>query len=356
MKIIISLLIFIFIFFSSIKAEDSLDFYENISSMAGVALDGNTGQILYAKNPHIKIPPASIVKLLTAMVVLDRISLTQKIRISNQAESTASTPPHLREGEVYTVEDLLHLLLIKSSNQAAVALAEAVAGSEEKFSELMNQKAKMLGLKDSNFVTASGLPASNQYSTAYELSLLLYEALKYPHIKEIINTPVKIITSQQGRTIIIKNTNKLLFEEENRDLILGGKTGYTKLSKHCLVNVAKINNRLIVTSLLGAPSREVLWEDTKKLIHFSQMVLERKVSPVIINTAVNTALPASIKPSTYYKESKRSNQKIVATKSKTNLSQKAISKRYLAKNSPLKKSLNKSISSKSKQTKTTRKT
>lgn len=316
-KVLLSILFLLTIFLHPLKAEENTDYYENINSMAGVALDGNTGQILYAKNPHIKIPPASTVKLLTAMVVLDRLPLSQKVKISNAAENTPSTPPHLQEGEVYTVEDLLYLLLLKSSNQAAVALAEAVAGSEEKFSELMNQKARMLGLKDSHFVTASGLPASNQYTTAYELALLLYEALKYPHIKEMINTPVKIISSQQGRTLVIRNTNKLLIEDETKETILGGKTGYTKLSKHCLVNVAKVKDRLIITSLLGAPYREALWDDTKRLIRFSEMVVERKVSPVVINTAVNTALPASIKPSAYYRESKKASQRNLSSTKNT---------------------------------------
>uniref|UniRef100_A0A832LVM1 D-alanyl-D-alanine carboxypeptidase n=1 Tax=Caldimicrobium thiodismutans TaxID=1653476 RepID=A0A832LVM1_9BACT len=338
-RVLVFILVLLTFFILPIRAEENLEYYENIISIAGVALDGNTGQILYAKNPHIKIPPASTVKLLTAMVVLDRLPLSQKVKISNNAENTPTTPPHLQEGEIFTVEDLLYLMLLKSSNQAAVALAEAVAGNEERFSELMNQKARMLGLKNSHFVTASGLPASNQYTTAYELALLLYEALKYPHIKEIINTPVKIISSQQGRTLVIRNTNKLLFEEEIRENILGGKTGYTKLSKHCLVNVAKVKDRLVITSLLGAPYREALWEDTKKLIRFSELVFDRKVSPVVINTAVTTALPVSMKPSAYYRESKRAsqNQKNIASTKRTRqvlaLKSSSKNKPVLAKNS-----------------------
>ncbi len=303
MKKILSFFIFcvIFLFVHSSKAEINTEYLENINALSAVAIDGLTGQILYAKNPHVKIPPASTVKLLTAMIVLDRLPLSQEIRISKTAEETPSTPPTLYEGEIYTVEDLLHLMLIKSSNQAAVALAEAVAGSEENFAVLMNKKAQLLGLKNSHFVTASGLPAPNQYTTAYELALLLYEALKYPQIKEIISTPVKVITSKKGRTIIVKNTNKLLFEDELKEEILGGKTGYTRVSKHCLVNVAKVKNRLIITSVLGAPYRDALWEDTKKLIKFSELALENKISPVVINTAVNLNLPVSLTPKAYYK-------------------------------------------------------
>jgi len=335
---------FFFFWAPFLKAEEVSEYYENIGALSGVALDGLTGQILYAKNPNIKIPPASTVKLLTAMVVLDRLPLSQEVRISKTAEETPTTPPHLHEGELYTVDDLLHLMLIKSSNQAAVALAEAVAGSEERFSELMNQKAKLLGLKDSHFVTASGLPAQGQYTTAYELALILYEALKYPHIKEIISLPVKVITSKKGRTIIVKNTNKLLFDEEFKDEVIGGKTGYTRLSKHCLVNVAQVKNRLVITSLLGSPYRDALWEDTKKLIKFSELVLEKKASPVVINTAVNLSLPASVTPKEYYKShskvsrkgtilAKKSSQKMVAKRSTQKSFAKASSKAQYAKHS-----------------------
>lgn len=341
-KFFIFFLLTLFFCASFSKAEEISDYYENVLSTSAVALDGVTGQILYAKNPNIKIPPASTVKLLTAMVVLDRLNLKQKVTISKNAEDTPSTPPHLNEGETYTVDDLLHLMLIKSSNQAAVALAEAVAGSEEAFAELMNAKAKMLGLKDSHFVTASGLPGSNQYTTAYELALLLYEALKYPHIKEIINLPVKVITSSQGRTIIVKNTNKLLFEDGLKDEILGGKTGYTRLSKHCLVNVAKIKERLIITSLLGAPHRNALWEDTKKLLNFAELVFEKKTSPLIINTTVNLSVPAGLKPSSFYKSTKKINsqKKLWASpsKKKTYLSKSSKNKKLLAQNS--KKNMN----------------
>ncbi len=272
--------------------EDNL---ENISAVSAVVLDGNTGKILYAKNPHLKIPPASTVKLVTAMVVLDNLSLDTKVKISKHAAQTLSVGPPLYKGEVYTVKNLLYLMLMKSSNQAAVALAEAVAGSEDRFAILMNKKVESLGLKESHFVTASGLPAPDQYTTSYELAVILYEAMKYPLIKKIIHTPVKIITSLSGRTLVIRNTNKLLKVEALKDEILGGKTGYTRASRHCLVNGVKIDGRLIITSVMGAPSRQDLWKDTLKLIKFSKLVLERKVAPVLITTTVNTNILASQK-------------------------------------------------------------
>jgi len=297
MKKFLLILINFFLFLIFVNFDFSiataLDFYPEVNAICAVAIDGKTGKILYAKNPHLKIPPASTVKLVTAMVVLDRLSLSEKIKISKNAEQTPSVAPKLYEGEVYTVKDLLYLLLMKSSNQAAVALAEAVAGSEENFSILMNKKVYSLGLKNSHFVTASGLPAPNQYTTPYELAIIFYEALKYPLIKEIISTPVKVITSETGRTLIIKNTNKLLDDSEPEINIIGGKTGFTRASKHCLVNGAYVEDKLIITSVLGSPNRESLWRDSKNLINFAKMVLDHKISPVYITTVVNTNVLAN---------------------------------------------------------------
>jgi len=289
------LYIFVYVLFLLLFANFSLsnalvsDIPE-INAICAVAIDGKTGKVLFAKNPHLKIPPASTVKLVTAMVVLDHLSLSDKVKISKKASQTPSVPPKLYENEVYTVKNLLYLMLMKSSNQAAVALAEAVAGSEEDFSRLMNKKVYSLGLRNSHFVTASGLPAYNQYTTPYELAIIFYEALKYPLIKEIINTPTRIINSETGRTLVIKNTNKLLNDPELKKSIIGGKTGFTRASKHCLVNGVYINDRLVIISVLGSPNRNSLWEDSKNLISFSKLVLTHHTTPIYITTVVNNSV------------------------------------------------------------------
>lgn len=320
--------------------EDTLTSHlTEISAVTAVVLDGTTGKILYAKNPDLKIPPASTVKLVTAMVVLDKLNPSQKIVISKTAAETSSVSPYLYEGEVYTVKDLLYLSLMKSSNQAAVALAEAVAGSEEAFAILMNKKALELNLKNSYFVSASGLPHPGQYTTAYELAIIMYEALKYPLIKEIINTPVKIIISQNNRILVIKNTNKLLEDEEVKDMILGGKTGFTRASRHCLVNAVKLKDRLLIISLLGVPNREALWNDSKNLIKFANLVLDGKTKPVYFTTVVYSHLLTSDQRlgSTYKKLAK-----------KTRLSKKSKTDKKLAKNKTSYKKIAKVSSSKSK--------
>ena len=317
------LIVLFYLFFglSTVHAlsEENFLSLEDIKAVSAVVIDGETGKIFYAKNPDLKIPPASTLKLLTAMVVLDHVSPYEKVKISRNAASVLSSSPRLYPREVYTVKDLLYLMLMKSSNQAAVALAEKVAGSEKKFVVLMNKKAESLGLRNSYFATASGLPAPNQYTTPYEIALIFYEAMKYPLIRKIVSTKVKIITSLSGRTFVIKNTNKLLGLKFSDAKILGGKTGYTRASRHCLVNAAEVNGRLIITSVMGSPSRDTLWKDTLKLIKFSKLVLERKASPVLVITTVNTRLLASqkiISPYKYYKQKRKYYKKYYKKKKK----------------------------------------
>lgn len=347
----IFILFFLFLIFANFKffkfsKASTSDPYPEITALCAVAIDGKTGKILYAKNPHLKIPPASTVKLVTAMVVLDHLPLSQKVLISKNASQIPSVFPKLYENEIYKVSDLLYLMLMKSSNQAAVALAEAVAGSEENFSLLMNKKVYSLGLKNSYFVTASGLPAGHQYTTPYELAIIFYEALKYPLIKEIINTPVKIITSETGRILIIKNTNKLLDDPELENNIIGGKTGFTRASKHCLVNGVYINDRLVITSILGSPNRESLWQDSKNLITLAELVLAQKISPIYITTVVNSSILVDRKFKTphskIYKKSKlgynkKHSKKYVKKKSSKKLLVKSKGKRSsVAKNIKIK--------------------
>lgn len=145
--------------------------------------------------------------------------------------------------------------------------------------------------------------------------MILYHALKYPLIKEIIHTPTKIIASENGRVLVLKNTNNLLEDPEVKNYVLGGKTGFTRASKHCLVTASQVNNHLIITSVLGAPSRESLWRDSKELIKFSRLVLENKAEPLYLTTVVTSQIPMHhvskgkiFKAKSVAKSSKKSNK------------------------------------------------
>lgn len=249
-----------------------------IDAPSAVVVDGLTGKIFYGKNPHLKLSPASTTKLVTAMVALDKLSPEKKVRISKKAAKTLTAPPRLKEGEVYTVRDLIYLTLMQSVNSAAVALAEASVGSEKQFVKLMNRKLQKIRAKHTRLVNASGLPGKGQYTTVYDLTKIISHALTYPLIKEAINTRVYLVRAKNGKKHFIQNTNYLLWTQEN---MIGGKTGYTRKAKNCFVSAYKLNNRFIYIAVLGHTNREKLWEDTQQLIVKAKNVLTGKEKPVI---------------------------------------------------------------------------
>lgn len=163
---------------------------DDIKSKAAVVMDAETGRLLYAKNPDLRLLPASTTKLMTALVVLERAKLSDVVTISKKVSLTPAMRVGLKEGDRVTIETLLYAALMKSANDAAVALSEAVGGSEEQFVILMNRKAIALGANDTRFINANGLPGKGQYITAYDLSKIMRAAIKYPVLREILNTRI----------------------------------------------------------------------------------------------------------------------------------------------------------------------
>ena len=257
---------------------------EEIQSRAAVVMDAVTGKVLFAKNPDLRLMPASTTKLMTALVVLERAQISDTVIIS---ERTASAPPikiGLRKGDTVTIETLLHAALIRSANDAAVALAEAVAGSEEEFVNLMNRKAIALGLHDTRFINPNGLPGDGQYITAYDLAKIMREAIKYPLLKEILGTRSAEVYIEGGRSISVKNTNKLLWVDKD---FLVGKTGYTRQAGHCFVGAGERETGTIIVALLGTPSRGLLWEETENLMALGTRVLNNLEEPVVYFTKID---------------------------------------------------------------------
>lgn len=267
---------------------------DEISSRAAIVMEASTGRILYGKNPNLHLPPASTTKLMTAMVVLDRIPPSGTVIISEGAARISRVRANFRAGETVTVETLLNAALIKSANDAAFALAEAVAGTEEKFVELMNQKVIALGLEDTSFINATGLPGYGQHTTAYDLAKMLRHALRYPLIKEIISTKASRISTEEGRSIFIRNSNRLLWEDES---VFGGKTGYTRDAKHCLVCVSGQGNETVISAILGAPSRGKLWRESEALLERGYRILQGREEPVMHFSRAD--YKASVQPASY---------------------------------------------------------
>ena len=236
---------------------------EEVYSRSAVAMDASTGRILYAKNPDLRLAPASTTKLMTAIIAIEKADLSDVVTVSRNASHVSPHKAGFREGDKVSVRTLLYAALLGSANDAAVALAEAVAGSEEKFVYLMNSKAIAMGLKDTKFINPHGLPGSGQYITAYDLSKIMSYALRYPKLKEIIGTRVAEVSTENGNAFFLKNTNKLLWSDED---LVGGKTGYTRKARHCFVCAAEREKDMIVVALLGSPSRDDLWRESEVLV------------------------------------------------------------------------------------------
>lgn len=244
-----------FLFFPS-APEAAASSRTRIPAKAAVIMD-SSGAVLYAKYPDAKLAPASTVKLVAAMVAIDKLLPEQKVTISRNASKTRTILLKLHPGEELTVSDLLHLALIQSVNSAAVALAEAAAGSEADFTVLMNQKAKALGARNTHFTNASGLPKGIQYTTASDLALIMRAALAYPQIMDILAKRMWLVRTAGGRELVLQTSNELLWQNSG---VMGGKTGYTGDARHCFVCAIQTEKGPLFLSVLGARSRSSLWK------------------------------------------------------------------------------------------------
>jgi len=279
----ISILVYVlfFLLFTFDLSLFTVVYAEDIQSRAAVVMDAATGRVLYAKNPELRLLPASTTKLMTALVVIEKKKLTDVVTVSQRAASAPPTKAGLRAGDKVTIETLLYAALMKSANDAAVALAESVTGSEEEFVSLMNRKALAIGANDTHFINANGLPGKGQYITAYDLSKIMRHAIKYPVLKEILGTRITEIATETGKTMFIKNTNKLLWSDEE---LLGGKTGYTNQARHCFVCAGERGNETLIVALLGSPRRDLLWKETEALMGVGTRVLSNAEEPVVYLT------------------------------------------------------------------------
>ncbi len=228
----------------------------NVSAPSVILLD-NANHIVYSKTPHLRRAPASTTKILTAMVALDHLRGDQIVKIPAFVTSIEPSKIYIKPGERYYVRDLVKATLINSANDAAETLAHAAGGSRAGFAKMMNRKARSLGANSSNFVRASGLPAQNQYSTAYDMALIMRAAEKYPFIVQTMQTRNGAIRSVAGRRLYLHNHNRMLGR-------IMGKTGWTRAARHCFVGSINLpSNRRVFVAMLGSHR---LWRDLKTLV------------------------------------------------------------------------------------------
>ena len=252
--------------------------YENLTdlgltSKSALLMEEDTGTILYEQNSHEALPPASVTKVMTLLLIYEgerdgKFDWTDTVQVSEHAASMGGSQVFLEEGETQTAADMTKSIAIASANDAAVAMAEFLAGSEEAFVQKMNERAKELGMEDTNFVNACGLDTEGHVSSAYDIALMSRELMEnFPEIKEYTTTWQDSIVHKTRRgeeTFGLTNTNKLI---RSYDGCVGLKTGSTSVAKYCVSAVAQRNGITLISVVMTAPDYKVRFSDAAAMLN-----------------------------------------------------------------------------------------
>ena len=248
-----------------IEASASSDTKPTINSRRYAIYDRLSGRCIYGKDENKQTAMASTTKIMSIIIVVENCKLDEVVTVTSKAAGTGGSRLGLHTDDKITVNDLLYGLMLRSGNDAAVALAIHTSGSEKEFAKLMNQKAEELGLKDTHFVTPHGLDNPEHYTTAFELAKITDYALKNETIAKIVKTKSTTI-SINGNPMQINNTNELLGTVEG---VYGVKTGFTNNAGRCLVTSVKRGDMDLIIVVLGADTRKDRASDTMKLIEYA---------------------------------------------------------------------------------------
>lgn len=316
-KFITILILFTATIFSLQVKASGINNQPSVSADGAILMDAKTGEILYSKNVDTKYPPASTTKLMTALLTFENCNLDDEVTVGKNPPFVEGSKIYLYEGEVLTVRQLLYGLLLTSGNDCAEALAEHIGGSIENFSEMMNEKAKEIGCKNTNFVNPSGLYDDNHRTSAYDLALIMRELIKYPEYIEIATTQSYQIppTNKCDEPKPLWNENRLIQKGQKYyyESCIGGKTGYTIQSWHSYVAAATKNNQTLIVALLH-DTKKTFFSDSISLFNygFDNFSLEKLYSKDdIVDTLIideNTSIPVLCKNDFYYVKDKQSDQ------------------------------------------------
>lgn len=263
------LLIMLFAFFIGItlvKADDDLA----PNAKSAILVEASTGKVLFEKNADEGLPPASMTKIMSMLLIMESIdngtlSLNDEVVISKEASDMGGSQVFLNEGETYKVSELLKGIAIASGNDAVVAMAEKVAGSTSSFVQMMNDKAQELGLQNTTFINPHGLDAEGHKSSARDMSIIARELLKHEKILEFSSIYEEYLTKNDGTKTWLVNTNKLVRFYNGAD---GLKTGFTQSAGYCLTATAKRNNLRLISVVMGEDTSDLRSADTVKMLNF----------------------------------------------------------------------------------------
>ncbi|MNI32451.1 D-alanyl-D-alanine carboxypeptidase DacF precursor [compost metagenome] len=255
--------------FAEEKQAQPVDLTPN--ALSAVLMDADTGTIIINKNMDNKLPPASITKIMTMLIIMEsidqgKIKLDDKVRTSEYAASMGGSQIFLEPGEEMTVQEMLKGIAMASGNDASVAMAEKLAGSEEGFVQMMNERAAQLGMKNTHFVNCNGLPADNHYTTAHDIAIMSRELLKHEGITKFTGVYQDYLRKDSPSPFWLVNTNKLVRFYSGAD---GLKTGYTSEAKFCLSATAKRDNLRVIAVVLGEPDTKTRNAEVTKLFDYA---------------------------------------------------------------------------------------
>ncbi|MFB6364388.1 D-alanyl-D-alanine carboxypeptidase family protein [Paenibacillus elgii] len=238
---------------------------------SAIVANANTGKILFKKHPFKKLPPASMTKIMTLLLAMEKlqhgkIKVTDRVTVSRRATLTIGSSLFLRPGEVLKLWDLLKGIALVSGNDATVALAEHIAGTEAQFVKLMNNKAKVLGLVNTHFVNSHGLDRKNHFSCAYDMLIMSKKLLRHKKILKLTALKYARIRRNHRRRMKLKNTNTLLGNYRGVD---GLKTGTTPKAKYCLTATVKRRGTRVIAIVMGEPTARKRNREVVELLDFS---------------------------------------------------------------------------------------
>lgn len=267
-KICLFLLLFIFSVSSISVYAEEINLAENASS--AILIEASTGEIIWKKNENEKRPPASMTKMMSMLLIMEAlekgsIKLDDVVTASLNASSMGGSQIFLESGEKMKVEELLKGIAIGSGNDATVAMAERLAGTEGAFVKLMNERARELGLKNTNFKNSTGLDAENHYSSAYDMAMIAKELVKHEKILEYTGTYEEYLRKDSDSPFWLVNTNKLVRFYSGAD---GLKTGYTGDAGYCLTATAKKDNMRLISVVMNEPSSQIRNSETTSMLDY----------------------------------------------------------------------------------------
>ena len=320
------LILFLFLFcIPIIKAEEVEDLAPNATS--AIMIEASTGEILFQKNKDEKLAPASMTKMMSMLIIMEEIEngnlkWDEMITTSERASSMGGSQIFLKAGEKMSVTDLLKGIAIASGNDAVVALAERISGSEESFVKRMNTRAKDLGLKNTNFVNSTGLTEDNHYSSAYDMSLIAKELVKHEKILEFTSTYEDYLRKDTKSPFWLVNTNRLVRFKEGVD---GLKTGFTKEAGYCLTATMKKDNMRLITVVMKEEDTNKRSADTSKMLDYGfnvymvQTILDEKTTIEKQKVELGKKLTTEIVPKESITILNKKNEEIKNITYKTNI-------------------------------------